>query len=250
MPYEHGNNLFVTYSYAAFPGHCIYLDSCSNVSVTNLTIDGNNKGLILGGVWGDVGRQLPHYGIFIQNSNNIIVDNVNAHHFGLDGICVANKVSPQKDSIRIVNSSFQYNARQGLSWVGGNNLVVKNCKFNNTGKGAFSSAPTAGVDIEAEVGPVSNGYFTNCEFINNKGVGLLAEAGDDGDCTFTNCTFWGVTNWSIWVTKPGFTFNHVIFMDQLYMAIIRRMKKMLQNLLAALLKINLIKAKNRMVIFL
>ncbi|MEO6454085.1 MAG: right-handed parallel beta-helix repeat-containing protein, partial [Ginsengibacter sp.] len=70
-----------------------------------------------------------------------------------------------------------------------------------------SSAPSAGIDIEAEVGPIRNGIFTNCEFINNAGAGVVASAGDSENCIFTDCTFWGVTNWSIWVTKPAFTFK-------------------------------------------
>lgn len=204
--FQHGNKPFYNDTYSANVLHCIYFIECSNVSVTNLAMDGNNTGFILGGFWGDVGRQLPHYGIFIKDSRNVIIDKLDIHHFGLDGICVSNKVSLQKDSISISNSSFRYNARQGFSWIGGNHLIVKNCKFNHTGKGVFASPPAAGVDIEAEVGPIRNGYFTNCEFTNNQGVGLLADAGDSGDCTFTNCTFWGTTNWSIWVTKPGFKF--------------------------------------------
>jgi hypothetical protein len=206
LPHHQGNNFRIN-SYAALIGKCIYFDSCSNVSVTNLTLDGNNKSVITGGIWGDVGRQLTHYGIFIVNSNNVIVDKLNVSHFALDGINVANKINLRKDSISILNSVFQYNSRQGMSWTGGNHLVVKNCEFNHTGKKAFSSPPTAGVDIEAEYAPIENGYFTNCKFINNTGVGLLASTGDIRDCTFTDCTFWGATNWSIWVTKPGFTFN-------------------------------------------
>lgn len=207
LPYEHGNNLFLNHSYAAVIGWCISFSNCSNISIYNLTIDGNNKGIILGGVWGDVGRQMPHSGVFIQNSKNVIVNKINAHHFGLDGIYVSNKESGITDSISILNSSFEYNARQGLSWVGGNHLFVKNCKFNNTGKEAFSSPPSAGVDIEAEVGPIQNGRFSNCEFINNTGLGVVADAGNSRNCTFANCTIWGATNWSVWVTKPGFTFK-------------------------------------------
>ena len=206
--HQHGSNPFTNFSYAAFVAHCIYLENCSRVSISNLTMDGNNKGLILGGMWGDVGRQLPHNGVYIQNSNNIVVDKINVHHFALDGMVIENKPRQQTDSISILNSSFEYNARQGLSWIGGNYLLVNNSKFNNTGKGSFSSAPTAGVDIEAEVGPVKNGHFNNCEFVNNAGVGLLASTGDDADCIFTSCTFWGATNWSVWVSKPGFTFNN------------------------------------------
>ncbi len=208
LPYEHGNNLFVKFNYIAIAGNCILLDNCSNVTVTNLVLDGNNQHLVLGGVYGDVGRQVPHNGIFIKNSNSIAINNVDVSNFGLDGITVSNKASKQTDSISIVNSSFQYNARQGLSWVGGNNLYVKNSKFNNTGKGAFSSAPAAGVDIEAEVGPVRNGVFEGCEFINNAGLGVGADSGDSGDCIFTNCTFWGTTSWALFITKPGFTFKN------------------------------------------
>jgi hypothetical protein len=206
-PYEHGKNLFVKYAYSAFVGTCFYFDNCSNISISNLTLDGNNGHMILGGIFGDVGRQNPHYGIFIKNSKNIEVNQLDVHHFGLDGICVSNIASEQEDSITISNSSFQYNSRQGLSWVGGNNMLAKNCKFNNNGKGSFSSPPSAGVDIEAEVGKIRNGTFINCEFVNNAGQGVAADSGDSGDCTFTNCTFWGTTTWSVWVTKPGFTFT-------------------------------------------
>ncbi len=207
-PYEHGKNLFIIPTYAASVGICLLLENCFNVSIIDLTLDGNNNNLMLGGFFGDVGRQLAHYGIYIKNSRNIVVNKINAHHFGLDGICVANITSKQNDDITLTNSKFAYNARQGLSWIGGNSLFSDNCKFNHTGKAKFFSPPAAGVDIEAEVGPIQNGLFKNCEFVNNTGVGMLAEAGDSRDCIFKNCTFWGVSNWSLWVTKPGFTFTH------------------------------------------
>lgn len=107
----------------------------------------------------------------------------------------------------ILNTACEYNTRQGLTWVGGNHLLVKNSKFNHTGKGKFSSPPGAGVNFEAESGPIRNGLFINCEFINNTGAGFLADSGDIGFSSFIDCTFWGTTVYSIWVTKPGFTFT-------------------------------------------
>ena len=166
-----------------------------------------SENLVLGGFYGDVGRQLLHNGIFIKNSSNILVNKLNVHHFGLDGIYVSNTLNKKKDNIILLNSRFEYNARQGLSWVGGNSLLARNCKFNHTGKAKFFSPPSAGVDIEAEAGPIRNGVFENCEFVDNTGAGIVADTGDSGDCIFKNCTFWGITNWSIWVTKPGFTFT-------------------------------------------
>ncbi|WP_162944457.1 right-handed parallel beta-helix repeat-containing protein [Flavisolibacter nicotianae] len=206
LPYV-AKGYFVNWAYAAMIGHCIFIDQSENVTVSGLELDGNSKTFVLGGSYGDVGRQLPHYGVFIQNSRSVNIKTVWAHHFALDGICVANKAAEKDDDIEINDSRFEYNSRQGLSWIGGNDLKVKNCAFNHTGQGAFNSAPGAGVDIEAEYGPVKNGKFKNCEFTNNKGCALVADSGNSSDCEFESCTFWGVENWSVWVNKPGFTFR-------------------------------------------
>lgn len=208
LSYQHGNNYFVNPPYVANIGRAISFTDCSQVYVKNLDLNGNLSSIVRGGVYGDQGIQIPHIGITIDNSTSVTVQGVKAHHFGLDGIMVSNhtnSTSPEK--ILIQNSSFEYNARQGLSWIGGNDLTVIGCKFNHTGRMSFTSAPGAGVDIEAEVGPVLNGNFRDCEFIDNAGNGLVADTGPSSNCTFANCTFWGVTGWSIWVTKPGFTFN-------------------------------------------
>jgi len=109
------------------------------------------------------------------------------------------------------NVQSEYNARQGLSWVGGIGLTAYNCKFNHTGKGAFAGNPGAGVDIEAEESVCRGGRFINCEFINNDGVGMVADSGDGGYTTFENCTFWGTTSWATWNTKPGMVFNSCNF---------------------------------------
>ncbi|MEP6951768.1 MAG: right-handed parallel beta-helix repeat-containing protein [Ginsengibacter sp.] len=206
--YEHGNTIFLNAAYAAIIGDCILIENSFNIQVSGVTMDGNSDNLILGGSYGDVGRQMPHYGIFISNSKNVQIDKAYIHHFGLDGICVANKETNSPDSISITNSTFEYNSRQGLSWIGGNYLYVKNCKFNHTGKGKFNSAPGAGVDIEAETGSISNGTFENCEYIDNIGCGLVAGTGNSSNCTFSGCTFWGTTNWSIWVTRPNYSFHN------------------------------------------
>ena len=206
--------------------------------------------MILGGIYGDKGWQLQHYGIFIMNSQNVLVNKINAHHFGLDGICVSNKETSSPDSISITNSTFEYNSRQGLSWVGGNQLYVKNCKFNHTGKGKFYSSPGAGLDIEAEAGPIRNGVFDSCEFIDNIGLGMGADSGDSGDCTFNDCTFWGTTNYSLWVRKPNFKFNGCNIYGSTAHGYNSPDKKMQLNFSIAILKTNLIMANHLMAIFL
>lgn len=198
---------FVNPQYAASLGHCIFIDQSKNITIKGIELNGNNENIRVGGYYGDVGIQLPHYGIFIQNSKSVTVSNVFLHHFALDGICVANIASTTKDKIQILNSRFDYNSRQGLSWIGGNDLYVYKSKFSHTGKTKISSPPGAGVDIEAEYGPIRNGVFVECEFVDSQGVCMVADSGDSGDCTFTNCTFWSSTTWSVWTTKPGFTFK-------------------------------------------
>ncbi len=205
----HGSNYFVDPPFKAQPGIAITIDSSSNVRIINVNLHGNAQNLSKGGVYGDVGIQLEHTGIYISNSKNVTVDKVSVVHFGLDGITIANAPSKntELDGMIVTNSRFEYNGRQGLSWTGGNDLTVSNSKFNHTGMGSLYSPPGAGVDIEAEVGPVKNGKFENCEFINNKGCGLVAHSGTSSDCTFIKCTFWGTQTWSMWVQKPGFTFT-------------------------------------------
>ncbi len=204
--YDHSNGFYNT-AYVAAIGYCIYFDNCTGVSINHLSLDGNSKAINLGGGYGDVGIQLPHYGIFIKDCHAVVINYVIAHHFACDGICISNIASTKNDGVQLLNSSFTFNARQGLSWIGGNDLTVNNCKFDHSGKGNFYSPPGAGVDVEAEIGPVKNGRFTNCEFIDNTGPGMVTDQGNDSECSFSKCTFWGTTNWSIWVNKPAFTFT-------------------------------------------
>ncbi len=72
---------FYDYTYAAFLGHCIYIAESENISVKNIELNGNSQTFILGGKYGDVGRQLQHYGLFIADGKSIKIENVNAHHF-------------------------------------------------------------------------------------------------------------------------------------------------------------------------
>lgn len=192
--------------YAGDIGYCIGLTDCKNITVKTLVLNGNNKMIQLGGLYDDKGIQLMHVGIYIHNTQGVYIDNINASYFALDGIIVTNVASDKKDDINITNSIFEYNFRQGLSWVGGNYLQAKNCRFNHTGKSAYCSPPGAGVDIEAEVGPITNGIFEHCEFIDNTGCGVVTGGGVTSNCIFTDCTFWGINNWSIWVSAPAFTF--------------------------------------------
>ena len=165
--------------------------------------------LIVGGYWGDTGRQLSATGIHLKSNDEATVMNVVSSRHGLDGVIVSDPGALHGDPctpVYLNNVECYYNGREGMSWVGGVGLKAENCKFAHIGKGRFASAPGAGVDIEAEAGVIREGRFINCDFVNNYGPSLVADMGDSANCTFTDCLFWGTTTWSLLAYKPGFKF--------------------------------------------
>ncbi len=215
IPFHTTQPVFTDYPYAVSIGTFLILSHCERVTLKNLEVDGNQKGMILGGQFGDHGFQLPNNGIFIEDCNQVLMDSLYVHHMGCDGIQISNKTTNKKATpdqlIALRNSRFEYNGRQGLSWVGGSGLKAFNCKFNFTGRGRFSTAPASGVDIEAEIGIIQNGMFDSCEFIDNSACGLVADSGESMDMNFNHCIFWGTSSWSMWTTKPNFNFHHCQF---------------------------------------
>jgi hypothetical protein len=201
---------FTDRAYAAAAGSMLAIRGSQNIQIRNLELDGNSGAFILGGYWGDKGRQLHAYGIELYNNSDVAVENVHTHHHGLDGILVGWSGLKEGDPPTphlLFNVVSEYNARQGLSWVGGRGLCAFRCKFNHTARGAFGSAPCAGLDIEAEGSVCRDGYFEDCEFLNNGGCAMVADSGDGGYTRFVRCTFWGVSNWSTWSQKPGLVYE-------------------------------------------
>ncbi len=182
---------------AAYIGECIAMVDCNNVKIENLELDGNSDNIIYGGHYAD-GIQLPHDGIFIDHSLNITIKNVNAHHFGRDGLMIADQVCnfnppPIGDNlnIRISKSKFNWNGRNGFSLVGGNGISVSSTEFNHNAVARLASNPGVGVDIEWEFGNTqirsSNSgsvpaiEFHSCTFLYNSYSGIINESNQKDD---------------------------------------------------------------------
>lgn len=212
---------FVDEDYVAGAYRMLALLNNRKVIVRDLELDGSADSLILGGAWGDLGRQLNAYGVYALNNDEIRVENVHTHHHGLDGILVS-RIGSTAESARtpatLIRVRSEYNARQGLTWAGGNGLTAMDCQFNHSGRGAFCSSPAAGIDIEAEDGAIRNGLFINCEAINNAGIGMVADTGDSADITFQRCTFIGTSNYPLWPRKPRIHFMDCTIAGQLVCA--------------------------------
>lgn len=211
MPYVGQGELATPYRYM------IAVEDCRGpVTIRDVELDGNLRNLLIGGQYGDTGWQIPAVGLFLRNNRgDEIVRNLHAHHHaqdgimidGLDDLALANGVRRRFENVR-----SEYNGRQGCSLIGGRGCRFVGCKFNHTGKAGLVSAPAAGVDIEAEGEKTNRDHsFTNCEFINNSGCGLVADSGDSEGVSFTGCTFIGTTNWSAWPFKPRIRFDKCNF---------------------------------------
>jgi hypothetical protein len=203
---------FTDYDYRAntYWGMLEFVDNSGGIEIYDLELDGNIGNTVVGGFWGDVGRQCAGNGIRAYGNANFLAKNIYTHHHCLDGIGIGYTGLTENQPTyphSLINVRSEYNARQGLSWVGGNNLTAIGCSFSYTGRAVFASPPSAGVDVEAELSITRNGSFTNCQMVANVGVGVLAESGDNAFSNFHDCKIIGTTTWSVWPNKPYFSFS-------------------------------------------
>ncbi|MES2288365.1 MAG: right-handed parallel beta-helix repeat-containing protein [Pseudomonadota bacterium] len=200
----------------------IQVDSCSGpVHIADFELAGEINSLIVGGPYGDTGWQLGGTGLFLQNNRGSeLIERIYTHHHPLDGIMIDGLDADLTGTSRIVrNLKSQANGRQGCSIVGGRDYLFSDCSFSDTGRGKLSSAPGAGVDIEAEGGKeIRRLRFTGCRFANNAGAGMLAETGTVEDVRFEDCTFIGTTAWSAWPNKPRLRFDRCTFVGSVVRA--------------------------------
>lgn len=205
MPFLNGD-----YRADAYPA-MIGIFNCKQVVIRDIELDGNLENIIIGGEWGDQGRQCKAYGLTTKNIDNLVIEGVKSHHHALDGMLIAyDGLTDNSESkpTTLINVECQYNARQGLTWDSGNNLTVINSKFNYQGKSRIATSPSAGVDIETGGANICrNGLFIGCEFNHNVTHGLISDSGDSKDVKFSKCTFWGTSGFAIYPNKPNFIFE-------------------------------------------
>jgi hypothetical protein len=177
------------------------------VEISDIELDGNLQGLEIGGKFGNKGWQIPATGIrLMDNAGPERLSAIYSHHHALDGLTLYSPPD-RTSSTSVSNVRSEYNARQGCSLTGGRNYVFQNCRFLHTGKSVIHSGPGAGFDIEAQGRAIREVHFVDCEFADNRGVGLVADSGDSADISFTRCKFVGTSNWSAWPKKPGMRFD-------------------------------------------
>ena len=211
---------FVDPDYRADLGVMLFLQNNANVSVVgSVELDGNSAAMTLGGTWGDTGTQIVSYGILSYNCDILNISNAYIHHHCLDGMAIGYTGLTETSSLKpttLTNVVCDYNGRQGISIVGANGLTAISCKFSNTGKGVISSAPGAGIDLEAESAVIRNVSFIDCEAVNNNGLALGADSGDTSGVTVIRCKFVGTTYYSVLPRKPRMSFRDCLFVGTIF----------------------------------
>lgn len=202
--------------YRSTAGILIRISNCDGVKLTGLTLDGNMDGLDLGGSWG-IGSnpyELEHYGIYIIDAKHIEIENAYIHHFAVDGICILNIGQERKTiGIKVKNTKVSYPGRNGISWVGGDSLMVYNSSFENSARGKISESPAAGMDIEVENNSFcTNGYFENCRFVGSKGSAVTSGSKEKSrNMIFKNCVFASPLYYTVLVDAPLHIFQSCNF---------------------------------------
>lgn len=186
-------------------------DCTGSVDISGIELDGNLRALRLGGKYGKGGWQAPGSGIRMnRNKGPARLSRIHSHHHPFDGLLLTD--SPGRTGSTIVSDSvLEFNARQGCSITSGRNYVFERCAFRHIGRAGMRSSPAAGVDIEAEASTIRNVTFSNCEFSDNAGFGMVAGSGDSEGLAFDGCTFVGTTNFAAWPDKPLMRFSNCLF---------------------------------------
>lgn len=192
------------YGYMASIGTFIIFRASHSVNIKNLDLDGNSDMYKVGGYFATdmAGINIDSYGIIVDGGSDNIIENCYSHHFGMDGLLIL-KTTTDTDPVNlsVINSKFEWNCRNGASWVGGSGLTAFNCDFNYNGYGPWGgTSPRSGMDAEWESGnslgsDLCYGQFSNCRYIENRADGFVADKGGtttdiyEHNFRFYNCTF-------------------------------------------------------------
>lgn len=184
-----------------------------------LVLDGAIQRQEIGGDWGDTGRQLIAIGVRAYNNRALQVSGVRSFNQGLDHLVIGwtgLKAGAPAVPHRVSDVQGSVCGRNGFSWVGGNDLLCTDCRFERSGKApGLLSAPAAGIDIEAEDSVCRNGVFQRLACLDNAGAGVTLEAGDVTDMVFRDSLFVGSESWAAWPHKPGLLFERCRFIGPL-----------------------------------
>lgn len=142
-----------------------YIKNASNVKIQHGSITGYEV----------VSEQNLEYGVTVDASQNVVLDDLRISGFSRDGIYIGYEWSDSSEESNLTNNILVNRCvtdgvgRNGITLCSGDNVTINQCVFKNIN----AIAPAAGIDIEPE-----NVSTTKQLHLNN--IRIL-------DCTFDSC---------------------------------------------------------------
>ncbi|MEO8087677.1 MAG: T9SS type A sorting domain-containing protein [Bacteroidota bacterium] len=185
----------------AFPGDLFRIGNSKYITIKNIELNGNFNNFTIGGgtIHSDNGMSaatahscIGLFGDDVSNgSSDILIKNVNVHHFGYSGLQVGHSNRAANINLTLIDSKFNSNGCCGFAWEAGAIVRASNCQFNKNALEILQTKEASGIDIETQGGPLpAHGLFNNCEFKYNRRNGVQSQDhGGEEHFTFYKCTF-------------------------------------------------------------
>lgn len=176
---------FKDVNYQASIGHCAAFKLNEDILILGLKCDGNARGAVWGGKWGDTGWQCPGFGIWDAGNKRFRAISVESVDCVLDSLysSVESGWTPpwegEQRSSNLFMCKFSNSRRQGWTIAGGQGFKATQCQFYSIGRkasgaGSNYSAPEACIDIETESGPAYDIVLEDCQLIDGGLYTLVA----------------------------------------------------------------------------
>lgn len=109
------------------------------------------------------------HGIGLHGADGFVLKNMTIQSTGGDGLYLGCAGTKACNNVLVENCVFDDNNRQGLTVIGSDNTLIKNCVMKNT----WGTNPMAGIGIEPNnvYGTMTNLVFENCECYGNAWIG-------------------------------------------------------------------------------
>lgn len=182
--------------------YTFYFQNCADVVVRGFELDGNLANLSIGSV---DGRGI---GVALYKVHDALIEDCYIHDYGTDAILLWSRVANENnrcERVTLKNVRTSQSRRQGMSIVAGTHTTCVNCAFNDTGQGAASIAPRAGVDLEPSFSTdiVEHTTFIGCQFLNNVSSGFINDSNVE---RVKHTTFIGCDVEKLWAKSPTTVF--------------------------------------------
>lgn len=138
LKFDTNGSLLIKPTHSSFYSGLL-IDQVDNVKIYNLTIKGDRlKHLGKGGEHG--------FGVEIRNATNILIDGFAISECWGDGIIIDDRPEQKRrtNHITIKNGVIDYNRRDGISIISGDNITLSNLSIYNT----MGTNPMAGIMVE------------------------------------------------------------------------------------------------------